>query len=97
MILGNTYHLENRPGSGLMKELGKGGAGLTTVESAWFRLLNSLKVHPFQAIGFKLTQPAPLQLGGLHEFMNWNRGMLTDSGGFQMVGLRNRLSLVDKG
>ncbi len=27
------------------------------------------------------------QLGGLHKFMNWKRGILTDSGGFQMVSL----------
>jgi queuine tRNA-ribosyltransferase len=26
-------------------------------------------------------------LGGLHNFMNWNRAILTDSGGFQMVSL----------
>lgn len=25
-------------------------------------------------------------MGGLHKFMNWPRGLLTDSGGFQMVG-----------
>lgn len=27
------------------------------------------------------------QLGGIHEFMQWPRGVLTDSGGFQMVSL----------
>eukprot|EP01135_Chromosphaera_perkinsii_P008576 Nk52_evm18s1401 gene=Nk52_evmTU18s1401 len=27
------------------------------------------------------------ELGGLHEFMNWDRSLLTDSGGFQMVSL----------
>lgn len=42
VILGNTYHLENRPGAELVAEL-----------------------------------------GGLHKFINWPRGMLTDSGGFQ--------------
>jgi tRNA-guanine family transglycosylase len=26
-------------------------------------------------------------LGGLHKFINWDRGILTDSGGFQMVSL----------
>ena len=44
VILGNTYHLEERPGSDLVQEL-----------------------------------------GGLHKFMDWPRGMLTDSGGFQVV------------
>src|SRR5512139_3070194 len=27
------------------------------------------------------------QLGGLHEFMHWNRPILTDSGGFQVFSL----------
>ena len=26
------------------------------------------------------------RLGGLHSFMSWDRPILTDSGGFQMVG-----------
>jgi queuine tRNA-ribosyltransferase len=26
-------------------------------------------------------------MGGLHSFMNWNKNLLTDSGGFQMVSL----------
>lgn len=43
VILGNTYHLENRPTSDLVAKL-----------------------------------------GGLHKFINWKRGMLTDSGGFQV-------------
>jgi len=51
VILGNTYHLENRPGSNLLKDF-----------------------------------------GGLPAFMNWKRGTLTDSGGFQMVSL---LDLAD--
>lgn len=44
VILGNTYHLEERPGSDLVQEL-----------------------------------------GGLHKFIDWPRGMLTDSGGFQVA------------
>jgi queuine tRNA-ribosyltransferase len=43
VILGNTYHLEERPGSDLVA-----------------------------------------QFGGLHSFIDWPRGMLTDSGGFQV-------------
>ena len=27
------------------------------------------------------------ELGGLHKFMNWNRPILTDSGGFQVFSL----------
>jgi queuine tRNA-ribosyltransferase len=44
IILGNTYHLGNRPGG-------------ETLEA----------------------------MGGLHKFMSWDRNILTDSGGFQMV------------
>ena len=29
----------------------------------------------------------PLAFGGLHKYMNWDRNLLTDSGGFQMVSL----------
>ncbi len=56
MILGNTYHLGNRPGAEL----------LTAV-------------------------------GGLHQFMHWRRGMLTDSGGFQMVSLLDLADITEEG
>ncbi|GBG75148.1 hypothetical protein CBR_g19661 [Chara braunii] len=56
VILGNTYHLENRPGSDLI-----------------------------------------YQMGGLHKFMNWRRGMLTDSGGFQMVSLLQLAEITEEG
>ena len=35
------------------------------------------------------------QAGGVHKFMNWDRSVLTDSGGFQMVSLC-KLSSVDE-
>ncbi|KAI3895224.1 hypothetical protein MKX03_001774 [Papaver bracteatum] len=56
IILGNTYHLELRPGSELIDEL-----------------------------------------GGLHNFMNWPRALLTDSGGFQMVSLLHLADITEKG
>eukprot|EP00271_Cylindrocystis_brebissonii_P018210 TRINITY_DN5061_c0_g1_i1.p1 TRINITY_DN5061_c0_g1~~TRINITY_DN5061_c0_g1_i1.p1 ORF type:complete len:478 (-),score=28.56 TRINITY_DN5061_c0_g1_i1:207-1640(-) len=56
VILGNTYHLANRPGAEL---LGK--------------------------------------VGGLHNFMNWPRGLLTDSGGFQMVSLLHLADITEEG
>ena len=34
------------------------------------------------------------QLGGLHEFMNWDRPILTDSGGFQVFSLANLASTI---
>ena len=46
IILGNTYHLNLRPGSDLVRKM-----------------------------------------GGLHKFMNWDKPILTDSGGFQVFSL----------
>eukprot|EP00817_Percolomonadidae_sp_ATCC50343_P004669 CAMPEP_0117423412 /NCGR_PEP_ID=MMETSP0758-20121206/4038_1 /TAXON_ID=63605 /ORGANISM="Percolomonas cosmopolitus, Strain AE-1 (ATCC 50343)" /LENGTH=389 /DNA_ID=CAMNT_0005206579 /DNA_START=78 /DNA_END=1247 /DNA_ORIENTATION=+ len=56
LILGNTYHLAQRPGIGVLE-----------------------------------------QCGGLHKFMNWNRAMLTDSGGFQMVSLLKLANITEEG
>lgn len=56
IILGNTYHLNLRPGMDVM-------------------------VHA----------------GGLHAFMNWNRPILTDSGGFQVFSLAKMRKLTPEG
>eukprot|EP00762_Andalucia_godoyi_P002290 ANDGO_07637.mRNA.1 putative queuine tRNA-ribosyltransferase len=56
VILGNTYHLGQRPGA--------------------------------EAMG---------ALGGLHELMNWDRALLTDSGGFQMVSLLELSKVSEEG
>jgi queuine tRNA-ribosyltransferase len=37
------------------------------------------------------------RLGGLHRFMHWERGILTDSGGFQVLSLADRRSISDDG
>lgn len=56
IILGNTYHLNLRPGSELINEL-----------------------------------------GGLHAFMNWNKPILTDSGGFQVFSLAKLRTITEDG
>eukprot|EP00210_Caulerpa_lentillifera_P000216 g211.t1 len=56
VCLGNTYHLQNRPGS-------------ETVAT----------------------------LGGLHQFIDWSGGLLTDSGGFQMVSLLKLAKIDEQG
>ncbi|KAI5641585.1 queuine tRNA-ribosyltransferase domain-containing protein [Phthorimaea operculella] len=56
IILGNTYHLGNRPGTEVLKKV-----------------------------------------GGLHKFMGWNRALLTDSGGFQMVSLLKLAEITEEG
>ncbi|XP_071504302.1 queuine tRNA-ribosyltransferase catalytic subunit 1-like [Diadema antillarum] len=45
-------------------------------------------------------RPGPETLekaGGLHNFMNWKRGLLTDSGGFQMVSLLELAEITEEG
>jgi queuine tRNA-ribosyltransferase len=37
------------------------------------------------------------QAGGLHGFMNWNRPILTDSGGYQVFSLSSNRKLTDEG
>ncbi|MCQ2403593.1 MAG: tRNA guanosine(34) transglycosylase Tgt [Lentisphaeria bacterium] len=56
IILGNTYHLNLRPGMELMAKA-----------------------------------------GGLHSFMNWDRAILTDSGGFQVFSLAKLRKLTPDG
>jgi queuine tRNA-ribosyltransferase len=56
IILGNTYHLNLRPGSELVAEL-----------------------------------------GGLHQFMGWDKPILTDSGGFQVFSLAKLRKLKENG
>ncbi|MDG1423994.1 MAG: tRNA guanosine(34) transglycosylase Tgt, partial [Paracoccaceae bacterium] len=36
-------------------------------------------------------------LGGLHKFMNWNRPILTDSGGFQVMSLSGLRKMTESG
>ena len=37
------------------------------------------------------------QLGGLHRFMNWDRPILTDSGGFQVFSLAGLRKIKEEG
>lgn len=37
------------------------------------------------------------KLGGLHRFMNWDRALLTDSGGFQVFSLADLRKVTDEG
>ena len=37
------------------------------------------------------------KLGGLHRFMNWSGGIITDSGGFQVFSLAKRCKVDDQG
>ena len=37
------------------------------------------------------------EMGGLHKFMNWDRPILTDSGGFQVFSLANLRRIKEEG
>ncbi|PKL86794.1 MAG: tRNA guanosine(34) transglycosylase Tgt [Ignavibacteriae bacterium HGW-Ignavibacteriae-1] len=37
------------------------------------------------------------EFGGLHKFMNWNRAILTDSGGYQVFSLKDIRKITDDG
>ncbi|PIO83144.1 tRNA guanosine(34) transglycosylase Tgt [Loigolactobacillus backii] len=37
------------------------------------------------------------EAGGLHRFMNWDKGILTDSGGFQVFSLANTRNITEEG
>ncbi len=56
ILLGNTYHLGNDPGTEILEKF-----------------------------------------GGLHKYMKWNRNILTDSGGFQMVSLLALAEITEQG
>ena len=43
------------------------------------------------------TTPLLREMGGLHQYMGWNRNILTDSGGFQMVSLLKLAEITEEG
>jgi queuine tRNA-ribosyltransferase len=49
--------------------------------------------HLFLRPGHELIR----DLGGLHRFMNWDRPILTDSGGFQIFSLRELAKITEEG
>ncbi|WP_317405376.1 tRNA guanosine(34) transglycosylase Tgt [Megamonas funiformis] len=65
------------------EELKKMGAGI----------ILSNNYHLFLRPGSKLVKEA----GGLHKFMNWDRAILTDSGGFQVFSLGDLRKISEEG
>lgn len=56
-------------------------------------IILSNNYHLFLRPGFKLVKEA----GGLHKFMNWDRAILTDSGGFQVFSLGDLRKISEEG
>lgn len=57
------------------------------------RIILGNTYHLMLRPGVKIIEKA----GGLHRFMNWNRPILTDSGGFQVFSLSNLNKISEKG
>jgi len=57
------------------------------------RIILSNTYHLFLRPGHELIREA----GGLHRFMNWDRAILTDSGGFQVFSLSERRKISEEG
>lgn len=57
------------------------------------QIILSNTYHLYMRPGHKLVE----QAGGLHSFMNWDRPILTDSGGFQVFSLSDLRSIKEEG
>ena len=49
--------------------------------------------HLYLRPGLEIIQ----QAGGLHKFMNWDRNILTDSGGYQVYSLADQRKITEEG
>ncbi len=58
-----------------------------------FPIILSNTYHLYLRPGHELIR----KMGGLHRFMDWRRGILTDSGGFQVFSLKDLRSISDEG
>jgi queuine tRNA-ribosyltransferase len=68
-------------------------ADLSVADGLDYRILLANTYH-------LLLRPGPevmSRLGGIHRFMNWPRGVLTDSGGFQIFSLSKQLKISEEG
>ncbi|EFM09329.1 queuine tRNA-ribosyltransferase [Paenibacillus curdlanolyticus YK9] len=57
------------------------------------QIILSNTYHLFIRPGHEIVR----QAGGLHKFMNWDRPILTDSGGFQVFSLANMRKITEEG
>ena len=63
------------------------------LETAGAKIILSNTYHLYMRPGDEIVKKA----GGLHKFMNWNRPILTDSGGFQVFSLAKLNDIKDDG
>ena len=71
----------------------KGGISSVDLEQlkCQVELCNTYHLH------LRPTDKVIKELGGLHKFMNWNRPILTDSGGFQVFSLAQLRKIKEEG
>jgi len=67
--------------------------GSEDLEALGFEQVLSNTYHLSLRPGSKLIE----NIGGLHHFMSWNRSILTDSGGYQVMSLSNTRTIDDSG
>lgn len=63
------------------------------VEEAGSQILLSNTYHLYLRPGHEIVKKA----GGLHDFMNWHKPILTDSGGFQVFSLSETRKVTEEG
>ena len=64
-----------------------------SVESTGAEIILGNTYHLMLRPGADLVE----KMGGLHKFMNWNRPILTDSGGFQVMSLKGLRKITEDG
>ncbi len=67
--------------------------GSEDLEALGFELILSNTYHLELRPGSELIE----RFGGLHEFMSWKGGILTDSGGYQVMSLSKMRKITDEG
>ena len=108
--LSNTYHLHVRPGDDVIYDMGGihkffnwdrpvltqatvKGVFPRDLEEAGSQIVLANTYHLYMRPGDELVKKA----GGLHKFMNWDRPILTDSGGFQVFSLAGLRRITEEG
>jgi queuine tRNA-ribosyltransferase len=71
--------------------------GLTTKQVSTSPLDNQIILGNTYHLALRPGPENMEQMGGLHKFMNWDRNILTDSGGFQMVSLLSLAEITEEG
>lgn len=64
-----------------------------TLRKIGFEVILSNAYHLYLRPGLEVLK----EFGGLHNFMNWDRGILTDSGGYQIYSLKDLRKLTEEG